>query len=327
MARAAPRRAPAPEPVQGLQHLRIISPSDRSDAVLEVLRRAPGVSGVVVLPGAARVPEGDLLTADVSREATSLVIDELCALGIPERGAVSIEEVAGGLSAAAWRAERAAPGSPGDAVVWEQVEATTSESVVLNGSFLVFIVAATVLAAIGLLLDSPILIIGAMITGPEFGPLAGVCVAAVAGRRELAVRSLRALAVGFPLAIALTLAVVAALRAAGVAPDDFSEADHTFAAVIASPDAYTVIVALVAGVVGMLSLSTAKSSVLIGVLVSVTTIPAAANVAVSATYAHWGSMGGSLAQLGLNLALVVVAGTLTLALQRRVFVRRRAEGR
>ena len=35
------------------------------------------------------------------------------------------------------------------------------------------------IAAVGIVLDKPILIVGAMVVGPEFGPLAGLCVAMV----------------------------------------------------------------------------------------------------------------------------------------------------
>ena len=45
---------------------------------------------------------------------------------------------------------------------------------------------ATLIAAVGIVTDSIILIIGAMIVGPEFGPLAGLCVALVQRRRALA---------------------------------------------------------------------------------------------------------------------------------------------
>jgi len=95
--------------------------------------------------------------------------------------------------------------------------------------------------------------------------------------------------------------------------------------VIASPDFYAVFVALCAGTAGMLSLSTAKSGALIGVLISVTTIPAAANIGVAAAYADWAAFRGSLAQLGVNLGAILVAGTTTLAVQRLIYRRRRAK--
>ena len=76
------------------------------------------------------------------------------------------------------------------------------------------------------------------------------------------------------------------------------------------------IVALLAGTAGVLSLSTAKSGALIGVLISVTTIPAAANVGVAAAYADWNEVGGALAQLLINLGAIIVAGVGTLSFQR-----------
>jgi uncharacterized hydrophobic protein (TIGR00271 family) len=307
-------------------HLRILVPEDLSKAALDTIMSAPGACNVVRLPGAAITPPGDVLLADVAREGASGLVEDLRALGVVERGAISLDHPEGHLSAASARASERAPGEPGDAVVWEEVEAVTSEAVALNWSFLLFMVMAALIAGAGIFLDSPILIVGAMVVGPEFGPLAGVCVALVEGRPTLAGRSLAALAVGFPVAIAAAWLSSVVYRATGLTPEDFSTADHTVSDVIANPGWFSVIVAFCAGVAGMLSLTTAKSSVLIGVLISVTTIPAAANVGVSLAYEDWGALRGSLGQLALNLAIIVVAGTLTLAVQRAVWLRRRARG-
>jgi uncharacterized membrane protein len=85
-----------------------------------------------------------------------------------------------------------------------------------------------------------------------------------------------------------------------------------------------VLVAAAAGIAGMISLTTAKSGALIGVLVSVTTIPAAANVGVGAALGNGSEALGSLGQLGINLATLIVVGVLTLQVQRRAYGRRRA---
>lgn len=147
-------------------------------------------------------------------------------------------------------------------------------------------------------------------------------------RPRLAGRSLLALLVCFPVAIAAAYLAAEAFRSTGTAPDGFAVGDQLLGSVIANPDAFTVFVAFCAGVAGMLSLTSHKSAVLIGVLVSVTTIPSAANVAVAAAYDGWSSSAGSLAQLGINLGVIVLAGRLTLAVQRAVFaVRRRRQAR
>jgi uncharacterized hydrophobic protein (TIGR00271 family) len=300
-------------------HVRVLVPPERADDVLAVLER-PAVVNVVHLPGAAKRPPGDVILCDVAREEGSVVIDRLRRLGIDRDGTIAVENVDAAISVAAERATTAAIGSPADAVVWEEVESRTSESVELSFSFLAFMVLATGIAAVGILTDSVILIIGAMVVGPEFGPLAGLCVAVVQRRRHLAMRSLVATAVGFATAIAATAVGTAALRALGGAPDDLG--GHPATLFISSPDHYSVLVALLAGVAGMLSLSTSKSGALIGVLISVTTIPAAANIGVALAYGDGAEAAGAAAQLGLNLLCIVAAGVATLALQRRFFRRR-----
>jgi uncharacterized hydrophobic protein (TIGR00271 family) len=152
--------------------------------------------------------------------------------------------------------------------------------------------------------------------------LAGLCVALVQRRLELARRSAMALLVGFPVAIAVTFLVVLILRATGTAPDAIAAQDRPATFFIAHPDTYSVLVALLAGVAGLLSLTTAKSGALLGVLISVTTIPAAANVGVAAAYADWSEARGALSQLVINLTCIVAGGVATLSVQRLGFARR-----
>ena len=144
-----------------------------------------------------------MILCDVAREDASVIVSDLRELDVDTRGldrdradrlAIS--------SVAADRAERAAAGRPGDAVVWEEVEARTSENTELDANFLAFMVLACLIASVGIFLDSPILIVGAMVVGPEFGPLAGLCV----GDRPAAAATspgarCAALAVGFPVGI------------------------------------------------------------------------------------------------------------------------------
>jgi uncharacterized hydrophobic protein (TIGR00271 family) len=306
----------------GIVHLRLVVPKDTTTQVLRILEESSAVVNVGRLAGASIKPEGDLVLCDVAREEVSVVVEELRRLGVEQAGSISIEAVESIISTGASRAARAATGLPADAVIWEEVEARTSESAELSASFVAFMVLATLIAAVGILTDSQILIIGAMVVGPEFGPLAGLCVALVQRRVELAGRSATALAVGFPLAIAITLLVVLVLRAAGPAPDAIAAQDRPATFFIAHPNTFSVLVALFAGVAGTLSLTTAKSGALVGVLISVTTIPAAANVGVAAAYADWSELGGAVAQLGINLSCIVLAGVATLTTQRLGFIRR-----
>jgi uncharacterized hydrophobic protein (TIGR00271 family) len=304
-------------------HLRLVVPPGLVRRVRDLLTAWPVVVNVVHLEGASLKPRGDVILCDVAREDASVVIAELRGLGLGEQGSIAIEDVETSISDAAVLAEQAAKGSPADAVVWEQVESRTSESAELSFSFLAFMVLATLIAAVGILTDSQILIIGAMVVGPEFGPLAGLAVAVVQRRFDLARRSFIALAVGFPVAIVASLVMTLVLRALGPAPDELTAVGHPATLFISDPNTFSVIVALLAGITGVLSLTTAKSGALIGVLISVTTIPAAANVGVAAAYGDWEEFRGALAQLGINLVCLTAAGVATLAIQRAEFVRRR----
>jgi uncharacterized hydrophobic protein (TIGR00271 family) len=304
-------------------HVRVIAPREEAEKARELLERVPTVTNLVYLKDAAIQPRGDMLLADVPSEEASVIIGDLKELGIHKTGSISVEPIEVQLSALADEAERKAPGAPADAVVWEQVEARTSEEARLSASFLVFMVLAALIASVGIYLDSPILVVGAMVVGPEFGPIAAFCVAVVEKRRHLAMQSLAALLLGFPLAILAVWAASHIFQITGATPDTFSEADHGLSSSIANPDFFAFFVAFCAGTAGMLSLSTAKSGALIGVLISVTTIPAAANVGVSMAYGDWPAFRGSLTQLAINIAGILVAGILTLWIQRLLYRARR----
>lgn len=303
-------------------HLRLIVPSTRTDSVCATLDEALGVTNIVVLPGAAREPRGDLVLCDVAREAANEVLDALCDLGLDEEGSISVETIDTAISRVARVAEAEAPGLPGDAVVWEEVESRTSEESALSVTFLVFLLAATVIAAIGVLTDSPILIVGAMVVGPEFGPVAGLCVAIVQRRRGEGVQSMVALLAGFPLAVAVAVGAVRLGVVLDVVHRSMLEAERPLTTYIWHPDEFSFAVAFLAGVVGMLSLTSAKSGALVGVLISITTVPAAGNLAAALAFADPGQARGSALQLGINLGTLVVAGTLTLLLQRWLVGRR-----
>jgi len=303
-------------------HLRIVAPPDRADRVYALLCATPSAIDVIRVENASTRPDGDLIMCDVAPEDASVIISQLREHGLHHDGSISLSPV-DTISDFADAAVAHAPGSPADAVIWEQLDQRTSESVELSGVFLIYMVLAGIIAAIGIFLDSEILVVGAMGVGPEFGPVAGLCVAIVQKRPQLAKRSATALAIGFPLAISATVLATLIFDGLDLVPDDFDVETHQLASSISRPDAFAFIVAVCAGAAGMLSLSTAKSGALIGVLISVTTIPAAANIGIAIAFGNWHTALGSTGQLAVNLAGILVAGTLTLYIQRLLYQRRK----
>jgi uncharacterized hydrophobic protein (TIGR00271 family) len=306
-------------------HLRIVVPSYQAEHTLDLLKETPSVCNLIYLERAAQKPEGDVILCDVAREDASIIVSDLRELDVHLEGSIAIEEIDSSISEASDRAEIAAEGSPADAVVWEEVESRTSEEVSLSANFLAFMVLAMLIASVGILLDSTILIVGAMVVGPEFGPLAALSVAVVQQRLDLARRSLKALALGFPLGISAAFMFTLLVKWTALAPEGFEADVHPLTQFISHPDAFSFIVAYLAGTAGVLSLTSTKSGALIGVLISVTTIPAAANIAVAAAYTDWEEWRGAMAQLGVNLGAIVLAGIVTLFVQRKLYQRRRRE--
>jgi uncharacterized hydrophobic protein (TIGR00271 family) len=302
-------------------HLRVISPPGDTERVVGLLTAEAGATNVVVLAGAAREPAGDLVLADVVREAASPVLTALRKLGIDEHGSIAVETVDVALSRNARRAADAAPGLSGDAVVWDEIEQKTGEETELSGTFLAMLAIATIIAGIGVLLDQPILIVGAMVVGPEFGPLASLCVGIVRRRGRSVRRALLALAVGFPVGILVTVLTTWGLDAVGLVDKGMLLRERPLTDFIWRPDALSWVVGFFAGIAGMLSLTSAKAGPMIGVLISVTTVPAAANIAVALAYGVPHEAGGSALQLLINLAAIVAAGVATLLVLRLLWRR------
>ncbi|MFB7559438.1 DUF389 domain-containing protein [Streptomyces brevispora] len=300
-------------------HLRLIVPAGRTDEVVDLLERTVGTTHLVVLAGAARDPVGDVVLCDVAREAGDELIGALRELGVDEYGAITVEKTDLTLSAHADRAEEEAPGEGADAVLWEELTEATHEESTFSVTYVSFLAVATMLAACGVMLDNAILIVGAMAVGPEFGPLAGISTALVQRAPGLVWRSLYALVGGFAVAMVLTAGFAWLMNAFGLFDATMIEGARPNTAFIWKPDWMSFVVAFLAGIAGTLSLTSAKSGALIGVAISVTTVPAAANAAVAFSYSDYRQMTGSTQQLLANLGGIVLAGTLTLLAQKALW--------
>jgi uncharacterized hydrophobic protein (TIGR00271 family) len=304
-----------------LMHLRISVPPDRTDEVRTLFEQCAGTAHLAVLPGASITPPGDLLVADVARESADGLIADLQALHVDRDGGIAMESVDAAVSDAAQSAERAAPGDGSDAVVWEQVVRATAADSTLSVSFLAFLTIATLLAGIGIVNDSAILVIGAMVLGPEFGPLAGLAVALVHRRPAIARSAVVTLVAGFLVAIALSALLALVGRWLGWYGPGVLAADRPQTGFITSPDRWSLVVAVLAGIAGVLSLTSAKSGALVGVFISVTTVPAAGAVALGLALGSGHAIAEAAEQLGINLAGILVAALGTLLLQRAVWRR------
>jgi uncharacterized hydrophobic protein (TIGR00271 family) len=296
-----------------------------TDDVVALATEDPAVSALSVVRGASVIPAGDVIEVDVAREGADALVTRLFAMGLHEQGTVHITTVPTWISRPGFNAEQQTPGRGADAVVWPEVVQRSYEESELTWTFLSFMVLATVLASIAIVLDSQILVIGAMILGPEFGAIAALGVALVQRRRALLRFAARTLIAGFAVAIAATAVVVAVWRFLGWVTIEDVTGPRPLTAFIYTPDRWSIVVAVVAAAAGVLSMTSAKERGVAGVFVSVTTIPAAGNVALALVFGAWHEVWGSSLQLAINLVAMAIAGWLTLVAQ--AFVWRRSAQR
>jgi uncharacterized hydrophobic protein (TIGR00271 family) len=302
-----------------VNRLRVLCPDAAdglADRVLAVLHAEAGAVHVVRLRGAAVDPPGDVVEADVAREAVDDVLETLRGLGCADQGGMVLETLDTVVSAAADRAEEATPGEGIDAVVWDELLARTGQQARLSVTFVVMLTIACLLGAIGVVTNSPVTVVGAMVLGPEFGPLAALAVAVVRRDGPLARTAALALAAGFAIALVVTALAAAGAEAVDLIPDD-TLTNLSGVEFVYQVGPFSLVIALLAGIAGMVALIAGEGSgVLVGVFISVTTVPAAGFAAVAAVLADWPRAASSLVQLLVNVAGIVLAGVIVLLLVR-----------
>lgn len=299
-----------------LVHFRLTVPDDLSDRVRDLLVDGECITNVTVESGICVDPEGDLIECDVAREQAGMILHQLNELGLDERGGIVITTPLSTPFAEASRLEALAPGHPDDAVIWESVEAKADDGAQPTVSYVVFLVLAVILAAIAVVTDSAILVVGAMVVGPEFSAVAAVSVGIVFARWGLVGRSLQLLVYSFAFAVAVVAVLAWLVSLTGALDAEMLTKPRPNTGFIWHPDMWSFVVALVAGAAGVLALAIEKTATMVGVFISVTTVPAAGNLALGLGLWQTSEILGSLEQLGLNIAGMVVAGALVLAVMR-----------
>ena len=291
--------------------VRICVPEELSAAVVECCSGELGVAEVALHPAPRWSRRATSSSSCMARESVEALIEKLHALNVQDVGSISVTTPELVLSDRADKAVAEAPGEGADAMIWDEVSRQTGEDSRLTWSYLAFLVLATQLAAIGIVTDSTIAIVGAMAVGPEFGPLAALAVALVRRQWRLGRSAALALGVGFPVAM-LAAAFTAWLSVPlGLFPADTLDRGSAVE-FIYHPGPYSLIVALLAGTAGMLSVISRRSAALVGVFISVTTVPAAGFVAVALVLGEYQKAAGSALQLFVNLLGIVVSAVAVL---------------
>lgn len=284
-------------------HLRVYGPADplaRIGADLE----DHGAARNVALARGVRAGYV-LLSAEVFAESADAVLELLVRSGVAEEDIklARLDEI-GPIK----------PGHTAGSLIWADVLGQARANSRPVARYLVFLVAAGVIAGFGVIEESAILIVGAMAVSPDLLPITAACVGLASRRGRLFLRALATLVIGMGAACLAAAVLSGCLGLLGLLPPGFVVGEAALAG-LTTINPSTIGVALAAGVAGMLALET-RASAAVGVGISITTIPAAAYLGVAAGLGEATKALGALAVLGVNVAMLVASGTLTLVIQR-----------
>jgi uncharacterized hydrophobic protein (TIGR00271 family) len=282
-------------------------------AAAERLEALAGTRHVSLVEGGAH--RDALVTADVRSDTADPALATLEALGIPpgDIALVRLDTIA--IEAGA---------SEASALIWADVLGQARTQARATARYLVLMAAAGVIAALAVVNDSATLIVGAMAISPDLLPVTAACTGLVFRRPRLVGRGLAALAIGLGTAGFLAVAVAVFFDQFGLLPKGFSLGE--FSAAQTHVNTTTILVALAAGVAGMLAVETRASSA-VGVAISVTTIPATAYLGVAVGIGDFDTSLSAVAVLAANIAMMLAGGTLALIVQRATAVSRAPERR
>ena len=258
---------------------------------------------------------------DLLNESANPVLRQLRGLHANGRGSVTVGEVNVALAGPRNATETRRYARREQIPVWSMVEATIRPTPPTRRASTSCWSIAGLIAAVGILTNSQILVIGAMVVGPEYFAIIAAALGCSKRDWPLVQESLTALGRGFLAAVIAAFLFALAIRAAGVAPASFLHGVRPVAELINSPNIFSVIVAVLAGVAGVVSLTESRANALIGVFISITTLPAAASIGLSVAFASWRDAAGSLYQLLLNVVILIVVGAAGLSAQRGIWHR------
>jgi uncharacterized hydrophobic protein (TIGR00271 family) len=295
--------------------LRLAVEEHRADEVTEALEGTGGVHRIVAL-NPERSDAGVVLAADVLPSVADRVMQLLREWEVEETDYLLT------------RQEVIAPAPHGhgrftgaDDFAWVEVMGEARVHSRPLGRYLALMSVAAVVAALGVIRDNPILIVGAMAVSPDLLPICALCVGIVGRRAQLARRAAVTLTLGLCLVVVIACGLAAALDATEAFNGELRLGSGGLRT-LGEVDYSTVLVALAAGVAAMLSFET-RAAAAVGVAISVTTIPASALLGVSLGLGELSRAGGAGLVLLVNVVLLILSGSLTLAFQ-TTMARRRA---
>lgn len=172
-----------------------------------------------------------------------------------------------------------------------------------NSDFIMMLGLASAIATLGLLQNSPAVVIGSMLLAPLMTPMIGMGLALNQGNRKLAYSCFRAIGRGFFTALAISAAIGWITPGTDLTPEVFARTE---------PNILDLLVALFSGVAAAYALARPSvAGTIAGVAIATALVPPLCSVGICLSYARWHASLGALFLLVANVLAIILAAAAT----------------
>lgn len=296
-----------------VRQIRTRVPSDSREAVTTALtdadieylvsEEASGRDAVIVeipVPGGGVDPILELLyDAGLDEDAYTL-ISEVETAGATTQAVADLEE-------------RYVAGPKGESgVSYPKIKERAADLEPGRATYIAFAALAAIVAVAGLLLDSAIVIVGAMVIAPFAGSSLSAAVGAVIDDRGMVIDSVGSQLLGLVVAYAGAVAMSLVLRETFFVPAALAITRVQQVGIFLTPSLLAVVVALAAGAAGALALATDLPVSIAGVAVAAAIVPSAATAGIGTVWGDPLVVAGALALLFMNVVFINVSAFVAL---------------
>lgn len=189
-----------------------------------------------------------------------------------------------------------------DRISREEIYHDIVDSAEVSRIFVIQVILATVVAAVGLVRNDTAVLIGAMVIAPLLGPNMSLCLATTLGDLDLIRKSLKTNFVGLAVALCASMSIGFLLP---ISPEIEAITSRTH---VSTGD---IILALASGCAGVLAFTSGAPSALIGVMVAVALLPPFTVFGLLLATGEYAAASGALMLVSTNVICVNLSGVLT----------------
>ena len=267
-----------------MQLVRVLVPDERRSDVAATLDER-GFDHVVTA-GGGRFEGESVVEVPVSDEAVENVTDALAEAGVDLDRYLVVEDLR---RATTPRAESVREGYAGryDPPSRDELRSLVDSLNWDTYSFAALLSLSAVIAAIGMVLDSPVVVVGSAVIAPIINPILITGLGTVLGERWMVRKSLRLQALGLVVAAGSAFAVGASVEALGLVPATLDLPTIDLVKTRLAPSALAVLVGAVSGAAAAVSLTAEASLInIVGVMIAAALIPVAAATGIALAWGY-----------------------------------------